>query len=184
MATIEDTIKAMNKLIESDGSVSIPGLELKPVAENFVDKKYGAELQRIEDEEERNKMRDKWVKYYTEGEGKQAMELEIANIKANVGAAKDQLTMVTEAAASSVASNAVPAVITTGSAVSAPNPAYAMIENKTKKNQLLAMLKSIGAFLVNAMKSMVAIMFPIPDVVLALINTLTAAKQTVNAIPV
>lgn len=184
MATIEDTIKAMNELIESDGTISIPGLSLQPVAENFVDTKYGAELAKIEDNEEREKLRDQWVKYYTEGDGKEAMELEIANIKANIGAAKDQLTAVGEAAVSSVASNAIPSVITTGAAASAPNPAYALIENKTKKNQLMAMLKQISASLVNAIKSMVAIMFPIPDIVLVIIESLKTAKQAVNSIPV
>lgn len=184
MATIQETIDAMNELIDSDGAISIPGLSLKPIAENFVDTKYGAELAKIEDKDEREKMRQKWISYYTEGDGKGMLELEIANIKANVGAAKDQLKMVGEAAASSVASNEVPAVITTGAAASAPNPAYTLIENKTKKNQLLAMLKSVGAFLVNAVKSMVAIMFQIPDMVLSLIKTLTTTKQVVNAIPV
>lgn len=184
MASIQETIDAMNELIDSDGAVSIPGLSLKPIAENFVDTKYAADLAKIEDKDEREKMRQQWISYYTEGDGKSVLELEIANIKANVGAAQDQLKMVAIATASTTASNAVPAVITTGAAASVPNPAYALIENKTKKNQLLAMLKSIGAFLINAIKSMVAIMFQIPDMILALIKTLTTAKQTVNAIPV
>lgn len=184
MASIQETIDAMNELIDSDGAISIPGLELDLIAENFVDIKYGAELAKIENKDEREKMRQQWITYYKEGDGKGALQLEIANIKANVSAAKDQLTMVADAAASSVASNAMPAVITTGAAASVPNPAYALIENKTKKNQLLAMLKSVGAFLVNAVKSMVAIMFQIPDMVVALIKTLTTTKQVVNAIPV
>lgn len=184
MATIDETVSAINDLINSDGAVELPGLSLKPVVENFVDTKYGAELAQIADTEEREKLRQQWIDYYMEGDGKAVMELEIANIKASVGAAKDQLKMVGEAAESSVASNAIPAVITVGTATSTANPGYALIENKTKKNQLLAMLKSIGAFLVNALKSMVAILFPIPDMVIALIQLLKTTKQTVNAIPV
>ena len=58
-----------------------------------------------------------------------------------------------------------------------------MIENKTKKNQLLAMLKQVGTFLVNAIKSMIAICFAIPAMVIALIKSLTTAKKAVKSIP-
>ena len=78
----------------------------------------------------------------------------------------------------------IPSVITVGTATSTPNPAYTLIENKTKKNQLLAMLKNISSCLVNLLKAAVTIAFPIPAVVLTLIQTLTTVKKTVNAIPV
>lgn len=184
MSNIDEALEAMDELINSDEAVSLPGLELDPVVENFVDEKYGSQLSEIKDEEERKKMRNKWVKYYKEGEGKQTVQMEINNIKAMYGAAKDQLQFVTEAAASSVASNAIPAVITVGTATSTANPAYALIENKTKKNQLLAMLKQIGAFLVSLLKSAVEIAFAVPDAVINLIKTLATAKKTVNSIPV
>ena len=104
----QEAIDAINDLINSDGAIEIPGLSLEPIAENYVDTKYGAELAQIEDETERENMRQKWIKYYTEGEGKEALELEMINIKANVGAAQDQLKMVGEATTSAVASNTVP----------------------------------------------------------------------------
>ena len=184
MATIQETIDAMNELINSDETIDIVGLYIDPIAENFVDTKYGFELDKIEDAEEREKLRNQWIDYYKKGDGKTILELEIANIKANVSAAKEQLKSVGEAVKSAVASNSVPAVITTGAAASAPNPAYALIENKTKKEQLLSTLKQIGTFLINAIKSMVAIMFQIPDMVVSLIKTLTTTKQLVNSIPV
>lgn len=180
----QEILDAIDELINSDGTISIPGLDLDSVVENYVDKKYKFELDKIEDEDERNTLREIWVDYYKKGEGKQAIQLEIASIKSNFSAAKDQLTFVIEAAASSVASNAIPAVITTGAATSVANPAYSIIENKTKKNQLLSMLKQIGAFLVNLLKSAAAIMFTVPAVVLTLIKTLTTAKKAVNSIPV
>lgn len=181
MSSIEE---AIDELINSDGSISLPGLELDPVVEHFVDEKYGFQLSEMKNEEERKKMRDKWVKYYKEGEGKQTIKMEINNIKAMYGAAKDQLQFVMEAATSSVASNAIPAVITVGTATSTANPAYALIENKTKKNQLLSMLKQIGAFLVSLLKSAVEIAFEVPAAVINLIKTLTTAKKAVNSIPV
>lgn len=184
MSSIDEAIEAMNELINSDETISLPGLELDAVVENFIEEKYGTELSAITDKEEREKLRDKWVKYYKEGEGKQTIQMEINNIKAMYGAAKDQLKFVTEAAASSIASNAIPAVITVGSASSTANPAYALIENKTKKNQLLAMLKQIGAFLVSLLKSAIEIAFAVPAAVISLIKTLTTAKKAVNSIPV
>lgn len=184
MSSTEEALEAIDELINSDGTISLPGLELDPIVEHFVDEKYGSQLSEIKDEKERKKMRDKWIKYYKEGEGKQTIKMEMNNIKAMYGAAKDQLQFVTEAAASSVASNVVPAVITVGTATSTANPAYALIENKTKKNQLLAMLKQIGAFLVSLLKSAVEIAFAVPAAVINLIKTLTTAKKAVNSIPV
>lgn len=183
MSSMDETIKAMNELINSDGTIELPGLSLDEVVENFVETKYGEELKAVSTKEEREKLREKWIKYYKEGEGKQAIQMEINNIKAQYGAAKDQLTYVADAAASAVASNAIPSVITVGSASSSPNPAYTIIENKTKKNQLLAMLKQIGASLVSLLKSAVSIAFAVPEAVITLIKTLTTVKKTVNSIP-
>lgn len=180
----QQALDAMNELINSDGTIELPGLDLDTVAETFVQSKYGKELDAIEDVEEREKLKEQWVDYYKNGEGKVGLQMEINTIKANFGAATDQLKFVEEAAASSIASNMIPSVITVGTATSTPNPAYALIENKTKKNQLLAMLKNISSCLVNLLKAAVTIAFPIPAVVLILIQTLTTVKKTVNAIPV
>lgn len=180
----QKALDAMNDLINSDGSVSLPGLDEDTVVNNFVEMKYGEALSEIKDEELRKQQKQSWVDFYKNGGGKAVIQVEINNIKSNFAAAKDQLTFVAEAAASSIASNAIPSVITVGTATSAPNPAYALIENKTKKNQLLAMLKNIGACLVNLLKSAISIAFPIPEIVLTLIQTLTTVKKTVNAIPV
>lgn len=184
MDNTQQTLDIMNELINSDSTIELPGLNLDEVAETFVQMKYGENLNAISDEEERESLRNKWIDYYKNGEGKITMQVEINSIKANFGAATDQLKFVAEAAASSVASNAIPSVITVGTATSAPNPAYTFIENKTKKNQLLAMLKNIGACLVNLLKSAIKIGFSIPDAVLTLIQTLTTVKKTVNSIPV
>ena len=45
------------------------------------------------------------------------------------------------------------------------------------------MLKQVGTFLVNAIKSMIAICFAIPAMVIALIKSLTTAKKAVKSIP-
>lgn len=179
----QKALDAMDELINSDGAVELPGLDLDTIARNFVETKYGKQLESIEDAKVKEQLKNQWLEYYTKGEGKAMLQVEINTIKANFSAAKDQLTFVAEAAASSVASNMIPSVITVGTATSTPNPAYTIIENKTKKNQLLAMLKNISACLVNLLKSAMSIAFVIPEIVLTLITTLTTVKKTVNAIP-
>lgn len=180
----QEILDLMDKLINSDGGVELEGLDLDTIAENFVDVKYGSTLANIRNEEEAESLKEKWTSYYKDGEGRLALQMEINTIKSSFVAARDQLTYIGEAAASAVASNAVPAVITVGSASSTANPAYALIENKTKMNQLLSMTKNVEANLVTLLKSSAQIAFPIPSAVTSLIETLSTVKQTVNAIPV
>jgi hypothetical protein len=75
-------------------------------------------------------------------------------------------------------------VITVGTATSTPNPAYTLIENKTKKNNLLSMLKQIGNALAQLLISALKIAFSVPIAIATLITTLASIKKTVNAIPV
>lgn len=184
MSSMDETLKVINELINAGGEVSLPGLELDSVAENFVNEKYGVKLEEIENKKEREKLRKKWLTYYKEGEGKQTMLIGISEIKSLYGAAENQLSLVAEAAKSAVASNSIPSVITVGSASSTPNLAYVYTENKTKKNQLLAMLKQVGVFLVNLLKAAAEIAFAIPQAVLDLIKTAAEVEKSVNAIPV
>ena len=131
-----------------------------------------------------NELREKWLNYYKNGDGKEAIKSEINSIKSNFSAAQDGLNYVKEAAESSIASNALPSVITTGEAVSVPNTSYVLIENKTKKNNLLAMLKQISNCLVQLLSSAVKIAFAVPAAIVTMIKSLTTIKETVNAIPV
>lgn len=180
----QEILDAMDDLINSDGGVELPGLDLDTIAENFVEVKYGDTLSKLPNKKEAESLKEKWTSYYKDGEGRLALQMEINTIKSSFVAARDQLTYIGEAAASAVASNAVPAVITVGSASSTANPAYALIENKTKMNQLLSMTKNVEANLVTLLKSSAQIAFPIPSAVTSLIETLSTVKQTVNAIPV
>lgn len=180
----DDEILAMIEDLANDGgAVSLPGLDLDTIAENFVDNKYGSDLAQVKDEEERSKLRAGWVDYYKNGEGSKTLRVEIANIKAQYSAAKETLVQVQEGVVNAVASNAVPSVITVGTATSAPNPAYALLENKTKVNTLKALLKQIGAFLSSLLQSAMKIGFAIPTAVITLIKTLTTVKKAINAIP-
>ena len=56
----QEALDAMDELINSDGTIDLPGLDIDTVAENYVDKKYGEELNKIEDKEERSTV-SKWM---------------------------------------------------------------------------------------------------------------------------
>ena len=172
-------ISAMDRLIESDGSVSIPGLEFDSVVDNLVEKKYSTQLSECTTQSERSELKGRLTEYYMNGEGKTAVKMEIASIKSNFVAAKEQLTSVSTAISGTIASNAIPSVIGTAS----PNPASILAENVVKKNQLSAMLNSISACLVNLMRSAVSLYFPLPNSVISLTNTLAETKSALNSIP-
>ena len=180
MATIDEMTITMNRLIDSEGSVSIPGLDFSSVVDNLVEKKYADSLSACETSTERMEMKDRLSKYYTEGEGKLAVQTEIASIKSNFSAAKDQLSFVSEAVVANAASNLLPPMIGTVS----PNPAYIYAENKVKLNQMKAMLKNISACIVNLLKSAINLMFQLPSSVMAVIDTFATVKSAVESIPV
>jgi len=174
---------SLDDLINSDGSVSIPGLEFDPIVDNMVENNYKDQLEDSLTDEERNNKKEQLVKYYKDKSGEE-IEQNINIIKSNFISAKDGLSFVSESAAATIASNAIPSVITVGAATSTANPVYSLIENKQKKNTLLAMLKNIGNFLVNLLSAAIKILFQVPDSVMSLVKTLTTTKQIVNAIPV
>ena len=65
MATIDEMTTTMNRLIDSEGSVSIPGLDFSSVVDNLVEKKYADSLSACETSTERMEMKDRLSKYYT-----------------------------------------------------------------------------------------------------------------------
>lgn len=183
MATINEMKDAVTELINSDGLVEIPNLNFDVIVENIVNVKYKKSLDLVTSKEDKSKLKEDLIKYYTE-ESREEIEHNINIIKSNFSAAKDGLSYAMEAATTSIMSNSIPSVITTGAAASIPNPAYVLIENKQKKNTLLAILKNIGNFLANLLSASIKILFEVPDTVITMINTLTNIKKVVNAIPV
>lgn len=182
--SVEEMVGAIEDLINSDGAIDIPGLSLEPVVNNYIETRYAKQLSECETEQDRENMKTSLSQYYLEGDGKVMMQMEIANIKAQFSAAKDSLKSIGTSITQTVATNAIPSVITTGAATSVPNPAYALLENAQKKAALEATLKQVSNQMVDLLKSAVKIAFPIPDVIGAVITTLKTTKQALNAIPV
>lgn len=183
MATIVEMQTALTELIESDGAISLPGLDFDSVVNNLVEVQLKDELDKIPTVQERKDLKDKFVNYY-KNKGRQEVDNRILEIKMNYSAAVTNLKSLQASITTAVASNTMPSVITAGAATSVPNPAYALIENANKKNTLLSICKSIGVFLFNILKAAISICFEIPDMVITLINTLTLTKKSINAIPV
>jgi hypothetical protein len=183
MATIIEMKEAIDELINSDGEVSIPGLDFETVIDNLIEQKYKEQLNLMKDKTERENMKKNLIKYYS-NEARDEIENSILDIKSNFAAAKNGLKYVSEAVIASTASNQIPSVITVGTATSTANPIYVLIENKQKKNTLLSILKNIENSLVNILKSAVKILFQVPDTIMSIIQTLIDLKQVVNSIPV
>lgn len=76
-----------------------------------------------------------------------------------------------------------PSVITVGTATSTPNPAYTAIDNSQKKQNLLAVLKSVTDFLIQLFSYALLLDFVLPDSVQALVSTLATLTAIINAIP-
>ena len=183
MATITEMQEAITNLINSDETIEIPGLDFESVIDHLVDERYKDILKNASNEEERKQLKNNLLNYYR-NKGRMVVDESINTIKSCYSQAKEGLKQVSEAAAQAVASNAIPAVITVGTATSTANPAYALIENANKKATLLSMLKSIGDALVRLLSSAIKIAFQVPDMVMSLVQTLTTTKQVVNSIPV
>ena len=183
MATITEMQQAINELINSDGKVEIPGLEFESVINNLVDVRYKEVLDKATDPEQRQQLKENLLNYYR-NDGRMIIDESINTIKSCYSEATEGLKQVSEAAAKAVANNAIPSVITVGTATSTANPAYALIENANKKATLLSMLKSIGDALVRLLSAAIKIAFQVPDMIMTVIQTLTTTKQVVNSIPV
>lgn len=170
----------INELIESDGAVNIPGLSVDEVVPTLVDKKHAKELQSIANLKDREDKRNELIDYYNNGAGREMVNGEINTIKMNFSALKFQLESINKSVQSTISQAAVPAVITVGSASSSPNPAYSILDAKSKRDNLLALLKtasiSAAAMLISSQK----LGFSIPQEVVALITLLSQTKKIVK----
>lgn len=161
----------------------IPGLTMDTVVDNYVETEFKDTLDGITDPEERQKTKNRFVEHYITGPGKQFVEDTIQQLKYFYKQAYDGLQSLQSSIAKVTASNAIPAVITVGSASSTPNPAYTAIDNSQKKHSLMAILKSITDFLQKLFAYAILIDFVLPQEVQVLVTTLATVTSLINAIP-
>lgn len=183
MATISEMLESVNELIVLNAMTAIPFPDDDVLIENYVDKKHKTSLERILDPEEREKMRQTLIEYFKNGGGKDQITKLKLEFKLMFAKLKEQIDEIKKAIQNTTASNAVPSVITTGAATSAPNPAYTMIENAQKKAALTAMISTASMIAATMLLSAADLQFEVPDEVMLLIDSLKALVILVKAIP-
>ena len=183
MATISEMQNAIDRLINSDEQIEIPGLDFDSIVDNIVETNFKDKLDALTDPEEWERVKNELLEYY-KTYGKQAIQEKINDIKSAFADIKAQVKYIQEAVTNTIASNAVPSVITVGTATSTPNPVYFMLDNANKKNTLMGMLKSAEDSAVKLLNAAINICFQVPDTVMTTINGLTTVKTVINTIPV
>lgn len=183
MATIAEMQSAIDRLINSDETIEIPGLDFESVIDNLVEINYKEKLDYITNPDERKRVKDELLEYYRTN-AKQSIQEKINDIKSAFSTIKTQVAAIPEAVTNAVSSNALPSVITVGTATSTPNPAYYLLDNANKKNTLLSMIKTGEEAAVKLLNAAINICFQVPDTVMTTINSLTTVKAAVNSIPV
>ena len=180
MASINDMQNTLDKLRVGD---SIPGLSSESIIDNSVEVEFKDALDTCESDDKRKAMKDKFVAFYADGPGKKFIDENISQIKYLYKQVKDSINALKNSATQITASNLVPSVITVGTATSTPNPAYTAIDNSQKKQNLLAVLKSVTDFLIQLFSYALLLDFVLPDSVQALVSTLATLTAIINAIP-
>ena len=181
METGSDTI-IRSQLKRLQGSSSIK-LDSDLILDNYIEVEYKDRLDAIEDKKEREKYKKKIKKEYTEGEHRNWFDNQIASLKDKLKKCEDGLANAKAAATQVVASNAVPAVITVGSASSTPNPAYTAIDNAQKKKTLLVVLKEINTAIQEVLTTALLIHWALPQAVTNFIEIYVTLSSAINAIP-
>lgn len=178
MAKIEEMMSVITDLTSD---VTIPGLDIDTVVNNIVETKFKNELGTIEDPKQKEAEAKKMVEYY-KTQGRIEIETQIATIKMSYKSIKNQITQVTAATKTAVASNLIPPVISVPPAV--PNPAYVLVENATKVSSFISMIEGALAKFGEMLLAAVKIAFELPTFIMDLLTTLLDLKKAVTAIPI
>lgn len=153
------------------------------VLDNYIDVEYKDRLDAISDPEEKEAYRKKLKKEYVSGSCKSWFDNQIEGLKDKVAQCKESLVNVKDAIVQTTASNAIPAVLTVGSASSSSNPAYTVIENKQKKKTLLTIIKQVNTAIQGILTAALLLHWVLPDAVTQIISTYVLVSSLVNAIP-
>lgn len=182
MATIEDLRNSIQNLMESEGyNVSIPGLDKDSILDNYVLVKHGEELSRLPEEEQQEEF-DRLRSQYENIMG-DTFDMYIQRVKAAYQNALNTLTAMATSISTTIGMAAVPAVLTVGSATSTANPAYSVMEAQVKVNNFKDTLSKVGKDLLELCQMCLVMMFPLPDAIIGVIDTLAEVKKAVNTIP-
>lgn len=174
-----NTKKLLDKM-RGDGGIPI---NKDSLIRNYCEVEFKDSLDECPTQEKRDALMDRYVEHYSTGDGSAFMDTTIAKIKDYAKKASDGVKEMTTSASKIMASNAVPSVITTGSAASVPNPAHFAIENAQKKNALLALAKSVIGTLTLLLETAILVHWAVPNEILTIIQGVTALTAILNNIP-
>lgn len=176
-------IKSMiDDLINDDEAISIPGLTADEVIPTLVDKKHAKELAAIPNDKDREDKRNELIEYYKTGNGREIVDNEINNIKLSFSAIKSQIESIKQSVTTTLSQMSIPAVITVGSASSTSNPAYAALDAKAKRDNLLSILKTAAVYAASLLISSQKLGFSIPQEVVAVISLIGTTKKTIKSL--
>lgn len=105
-------------------------------------------------------------------------------IKSAYSSIVNNIKLIKENAANASATATIPQTIVAGAATGAPNPAYALLEQKQKKNNLDCMLANVKSDFITLLGAANSIGYQVPPFVLSLADQVATVDSTINAIPV
>lgn len=158
----------------------IAGLDRASIVNNIVNVKYGAQLDLMTDPDARAVEAAK-LQTYLYDTCADFFNTAIQEIQAIADSIYDVCVSARKAAENIVASNAIPAVISTPP--SSPNVAYTLIDNRQKKASIISLLKEGLAQMAQLEAVAQTISFTLPANVTALTTALNAILDIANAIP-
>ena len=200
----DDYTRQVEGILNKFGSKgNLPGLDLKTVINNYIEQQFGPYLDQIQKLEEAKAAKDK----ANEGKSKEQIKkenqekrkaivkqytdqltvdfrLKISMIKSAYSSIVNNIKLIKENAANASATATIPQTIVAGAATGAPNPAYALLEQKQKKNNLDCMLANVKSDFITLLGAANSIGYQVPPFVLSLADQVATVDSTINAIPV
>jgi len=165
------------------GSIEVPGLDFNSVIDGMVENNptYKAKLDALPTKEQRAEQKSQIIDSL-KSTGSDYINEQIATIKSSIQTVTEGTVQLTENVATTIATALMPPAI--GVPPVAPNPAYVLLENKTKKNTFSSLCNTLLQTFQRLLQAAVNIFFILPDTVIALLQTILAVKDLINTIPV
>ena len=169
----------IDKLVNLNGGCDIE-LDKSKITENLIQKKYETQLNSFIYSDERQAYLTQTRQFYTQGAGSDAINDYMNQFKQNYANYRQGIAKIKTSAVNITASNAIPAVITTGAATSVSNPAYTAIDNLQKLTALQSSLSVVINVVISMLSAAAALYLTLPKSLTDEINDLQDIKKDVD----
>lgn len=170
----------LTELANSSSDISLPGLDFNTVVENIVVKKYSKDLDKLSKEDEK-KEKEKLINYYKTTAFNE-INSNIIKVKSCTNSLKIQVDNIQTSITNTISTLALPSVVSVPPA--APNPAYAVFDNKQKVAIITSLIASAALIIIDLLDASIKIQYELPDSVFVLIETFKTLKQSLSSIPI